>query len=99
MDDEVERGEEDGFDRGREFELYRAEQRRDAPAVGAAVRCSREAIGLTIAEVAERAGVDEDYLDRFERGDLERLEEGESLRSVSARLTRILGEWMAERPA
>src|SRR4051812_497852 len=69
MDDQVEYAEEQSFELGRECERYQAERARQAPAVGLVHRTWREAMGLTLAEVAERAGVEADYLERIESGE------------------------------
>src|SRR3954462_13841143 len=93
MDDEVDYAEGQSFELGRESERYHAERARQAPAVGAVHRTWREAMGLTLTEVAERAGVEADYLERIESGE----EVGSEV--FLLRLARIEGKWMAERQA
>lgn len=93
MDDAVEHAGEQAFELGRESERYHAERTRQAPAVGAVHRTWREAMGLTLAEVAERAGVEADYLERIESGEEVGSEE------FLLRLARIQGTWTAERQA
>jgi ribosome-binding protein aMBF1 (putative translation factor) len=75
-----------GFELGRGHEA----QRREAPAVGAVLRTTREAMSLSVAQVAERASVEAEYLERVEQGT-------EFAPEVfTRRLAEILGQWMAE---
>ena len=68
LDDEVGRASED-FEMGRERELYLAERRRQAPALGGVWRCTRKALGMSLAEVAAAVEIEADQLERIELGE------------------------------
>jgi hypothetical protein len=70
-----------------------AELQRSAPAVGGVFRTAREAMGLSLVEVATRVGVEPDHLERVELG------EEVAPQSFTTRLAETLAELMTSRIA
>src|SRR5580765_8239339 len=68
-DDELESVTQQAFEMGRVHERYHAEQLRQAPAVGSLLKTMREALGLTVADVAEMAEVGAEWYERVEAGE------------------------------